>query len=135
VALIVFLGLSWQPKAGCVLTALLASLVVQGALHLVLGAATNSRFSLKTFAREVSRVDGPIYFFGPPSSQIVFHARRRIHQVPVGKQPVEPFFVIATEGQLAELSGRYPVREVAAAVGRIGQSGSERVFLLAIEGY
>jgi 4-amino-4-deoxy-L-arabinose transferase-like glycosyltransferase len=135
VAILLFISLTWQRKAGWVLTALLASLVVQGALHEVLGAATNSRFSLKTFAREVSRVEGPIYFYGPPSSQIVFHARRHIHQVPVGNRPVEPFFVIATERQLAELSSTYLLREVAAGDGRLGQSGHERVLLLGTEGH
>ena len=116
------------------MTALAASLVVQGTLHKVLAAATNSRFSLKTFAGEIGRVEGPVYFYRPAISQIVYHARRHIHRIPVGDPPTRRYFVVATDRQFVELRSTYPVREVAAAEGRVGESGCERVHLLSIDG-
>jgi hypothetical protein len=132
VSILVFLGLTWRRGVGRILSALVASLVVQGALHEALGAATNSRYSLKAFASEVARVEGPVYFYGPVIPQIVYHSRRHIH--PIEDWPVErPFFVIATEEQFAEFRGTFPVRQLAAAEARVGQSFTARVLLLSIE--
>jgi 4-amino-4-deoxy-L-arabinose transferase-like glycosyltransferase len=132
VAILVFLGLTWRGGVGWILSALVASLVVQGALHEALGAATNSRFSLKAFAAEVARVEGPVYFYGPVIRQIVYHARRHIH--PIEAWPEGPLFLIATEEQLAEFRGTYPVRQLAAGEGRVGESDNQRVLLLSIDG-
>jgi hypothetical protein len=135
VSIIVFLGLTWRRQAGWVLTTLVASLIAQGAFHEASGAAANSRFSLKAFAGEVAGVAGPVYFYGPVIPQIVYQARRHIHHASIEDWPVgRPFFVIATEEQLAEFRSTFPVHEVAAGEGRVGESDNVRLLLLLING-
>jgi len=135
VSIIVFLGLTWRRQAGWVLTALVASLIAQGAFHEAFGAAANARFSLKAFAGEVAGVAGPVYFYGPVIPQIVYQARRHIHHVSIEDWPVgRRFFVIATEEQLAEFRGTFPVRQVATGAGRVGESDNVRLILLLIDG-
>jgi 4-amino-4-deoxy-L-arabinose transferase-like glycosyltransferase len=135
VAAIVFLGVTWRPQPAWILGALIVSLGAQGAMQEALGAAANSRFSLKEFAAAVGRVDGPVYFLGPVIPQIVYHSRRHIHSISVDDSPTErPLYLIASEKQLAEAHDRLtsPVRVLAIGEGRLAQMESARVLLVAI---
>jgi len=135
VAAIVFFGVTWRPRPAWILGALIVSLGAQGAMQEALGAAANSRFSLKEFAAAVGRVDGPVYFLGPVIPQIVYHSRRHIHSISVDDSPTErPLYLIASEKQLAEAHDRFtsPVHVLAIGEGRLAQMESARVLLVAV---
>jgi 4-amino-4-deoxy-L-arabinose transferase-like glycosyltransferase len=135
VAATVVLGVTWQPRGGWILGALVVSLGAQGAMQEAMGAAVNSRFSLKRFAGAVARVEGPLYFLGPVIPQIVYHSRRHIHGIAVNNSPREqPFYLIATEKELAEARDQLmgPLRVIATGEGRVRRMESARVVLIAV---
>ena len=135
VAALVFFGVTWRPRPAWIFGALVVSLGTQGAMQEALGAAANSRFSLKEFAAAVGRVEGPVYFLGPVIPQIVYHSRRHIHSISADVSPTErPLYLIASEKQLTEAHERFtsPVRVLATGEGRLGQMESARVLLVTV---
>ncbi|MBI1814960.1 MAG: glycosyltransferase family 39 protein [Deltaproteobacteria bacterium] len=129
--------MTWRRQAAwAVAVCLLAAAGIQAITEAALGSESTAHLSLKSFAGEVARVDGPVYFYGPVIRQIVYHARRHIHHASLAELSARSsFYLIATESELLELRTRLvqPVAELAAGDGIVNNSDVAHVVLLRVD--